>query len=231
MSIDPFRQCDEMHRGAATKVKKKKKKNTDNQTLISVVVFHLQCGCLTIHYLDVSYIFVMICIGIYNASFNVQCLDLVGQDFILCSPDLWLKGGRVGVLSRLNCISGALVFLMDNQIALAEVPELLWLLQQILWALRTKLCGSGPNPTYGNPWVVVPEDDRATASTAEPSRPSAAAADIPAASTSSPVVTPAPVDTSRICYNTCLFCDSRCCRGEEVGHRHCRCRVHKRWRQ
>ena len=103
MSIDPFRQCDEMHRGAATKVKKKKKKNTNNQTLISVVVFHLQCGCLTIHYLDVSYIFVMICIGIYNASFNVQCLDLVGQDFILCSPDLWLKGGRVGVLSRLNC--------------------------------------------------------------------------------------------------------------------------------
>ena len=64
----------------------------------------------------------MICIGIYNASFDVQCLDLVGQDFILCSPDLWLKGGRVGVLSRLNCISGALVFLMDNQIALAEVP-------------------------------------------------------------------------------------------------------------
>ena len=113
---------------------------------------------------------------------------------------------------------------MDNQIALAEAPELLWLLQQILWALRAKLCGSGPNPTYGNPWVVVPEDDRATASTAEPSRPSAAAAAAPAATTP-PVATPEPVDTRRICYNTCLFCDSRCCRGEEVGHKHCRCRV------
>ena len=51
---------------------------------------------------------VMIYIGIYSASFDVQWLDLVGQDFIICSPDLWLKGGRVGVLSRLNCISGAL---------------------------------------------------------------------------------------------------------------------------
>ena len=120
---------------------------------------------------------------------------------------------------------------MDNQIALAEAPELLWLLQQILWALRTKLCGSGPNPTYGNPWVVVPEDDRATASTAEPSRPAAAAAAAPAAPTSPPVATPEPFDTRRICYNTCLFCDARCCRGEEVGHRHCRCRLHKRWRQ
>ena len=120
---------------------------------------------------------------------------------------------------------------MDNQIALAEVPELLWLLQQIPWALRAKLCGSGPNPTYGNPWVVVPEDDRATASTAEPSRPSAAAAAAPAAPTPPPVATPEPVDTRGICYNTCLFCDSRCCRGEDVGHKHCRSRVHKRWRQ
>ena len=96
-------------------------------------------------FLDVSYIFVMICFGIYNASFNVQCLDLVGQDFILCSPDLSLKGGRVGVLSRLNCISGALVFLMDNQIALAEVPELLWLLQQIgLFVLNFVVLGQTP---------------------------------------------------------------------------------------
>ncbi len=118
---------------------------------------------------------------------------------------------------------------MDNHIALAEVPELLWLLQQILWALRTKLCGSGPNPTYGNPWVVVPEDDRATASTAEPSRPAGAAPSVAAAPP--PVATPEPADVRRICYNTCLFCDARCCRGEDIGHRDCRCRSHKRWRQ
>ena len=148
----------------------------------------------------------------------------------------WLKGGRVGVLSRHNCRSGVVVRFMDNQIANSSIPELLWLLQQILWALRQRLCGSGENPTHGNPWVVVSDDDRASATASEPSRPAAAgAASRPAvagaASWSVPPgfssATPEPRYT---CPNQCKYCHCQCCRGEEVGHRHCRCHFHRKWR-
>ena len=89
---------------------------------------------------------------------------------------LRLKGGRVVALSRRNCRSGVVVRFMDNQIANSSIPELLWLLQQILRALRQRLCGSGENPTHGNPWVVVSDEDRASATASEPSRPAAAGA-------------------------------------------------------
>ena len=92
MSIDPFRQCDEMHRGAATKVKKKKE-NTNNQTLISVVVFRLQFGCHIIHSWMSLTIFVMICIGIYNASFDVNVWILWDK---ISFYVLWTCGLRVG---------------------------------------------------------------------------------------------------------------------------------------
>ena len=149
---------------------------------------------------------------------------------------LRLKGGRVGVLSRHNCRSGVVVRFMDNQIANSSIPELLWLLQQILRALRQRLCGSGENPTHGNPWVVVSDDDRASATASEPSRPAAAgAASRPAAAGAAswsvpPGFSSATPEPRYTCPNQCKYCQCQCCRGEEVGHRHCRCHFHRKWR-
>ena len=181
--------------------------------------------------------------GIHCCDFST-CLSLVHLQMLSCGSldddsmftGLRLKGGRVGVLSRHNCRSGVVVRFMDNQIANSSIPELLWLLQQILWALRQRLCGSGENPTHGNPWVVVSDDDRASATASEPSRPAAAgAASRPAAAGAAswsvpPGFSSATPEPRYTCPNQCKYCHCQCCRGEEVGHRHCRCHYHRKWR-
>ena len=99
MSIDPFRQCDEMYRGEATK----KKQTTTWCLVVSVMSVAMHsiyntCGiCIFLQYnfSDVHFAFVM----------SWSCGTRLS---LIILPDLWLKGGRVGVLSRLNCRSGVL---------------------------------------------------------------------------------------------------------------------------
>ena len=92
------------------------------------------------------------------------------------------------------------------------------------------------NPTHGNPWVVVSDDDRASATASEPSRPAAAgAASRPAAAGAAswsvpPGFSSATPEPRYTCPNQCKYCHCQCCRGEEVGHRHCRCHFHRKWR-
>ena len=80
-------------RGGHQSLKKKEKENTNNQTLISVVVFRLQFGCRIIHSWMSLTIFVMICIGIYNASFDVNVWILWDK---ISFYVLWTCGLRVG---------------------------------------------------------------------------------------------------------------------------------------
>ena len=93
-----------------------------------------------------------------------------------------------------------------------------------------------PRSDDGNPWVVVSDDDRASATASEPSRPAAAgAASRPAAAGAAswsvpPGFSSATPEPRYTCPNRCKYCQCQCCRGEEVGHRHCRCHFHWKWR-
>ena len=75
MSIDPFRQCDETHRGAATKLKKKRKEVTNKPTTQHC----FRSSCFAAVSDDIQYMLgcllqlcAMIHIDIYSASFNLQ---------------------------------------------------------------------------------------------------------------------------------------------------------------
>ena len=108
----PFCLCDEMHRGVATKPKKKKgtrasiclqKQHHYKQFANSVMSL---CRCLKtfafIRYFNPD--------GIHCCDFST-CLSLVHLQMLSCGSldddsmftGLRLKGGRVGVLSRHNC--------------------------------------------------------------------------------------------------------------------------------
>ena len=97
MSIDPFRQCDEMYRGEATQKKKKK----TNNNLVSCCFCDVSCNAFYLQYMWYLHLFQ------YNFSDVHFALVMSWSCGIRLSliilPDLWLKGGRVGVLSRLNC--------------------------------------------------------------------------------------------------------------------------------
>ena len=53
MSIDPFCLCEEMHRGAATKVLLKKENQQPNIVFVRCRCFACIVHCITIHCLDV----------------------------------------------------------------------------------------------------------------------------------------------------------------------------------
>ena len=99
MSIDPFCLSDEMHRGVATK---KKTPTTETMFLFSAVMLSLAyiqyIACwmpFAIRWYFVAFgILQYIVIQYIPSMIQLSLLDR--SCFILCSPDFWLKGGRVG---------------------------------------------------------------------------------------------------------------------------------------
>ena len=101
MSIDPFPQCDEMYRGEATKKK-------TNNSLVSCCFGDVICSAF---YLQYMWYLHLLQYNFSDVHFAVVMLWSCGTRLSLIILRIsGLSGGRVGVLSRLNCRSGVLIF-------------------------------------------------------------------------------------------------------------------------